>query len=44
MRWLDSLHLSTELAGSPKRCVHIGDRESDTIELFCLTQEQGFTF
>jgi hypothetical protein len=26
MRWLDNLHLSTELAGAPERCVHIGDR------------------
>ncbi|MFC0281415.1 hypothetical protein ACFFJM_16610, partial [Falsigemmobacter intermedius] len=27
MRWLDNLRLSTELAGAPERCVHVGDRE-----------------
>ncbi|MCL7931768.1 IS4 family transposase, partial [Halomonas sp. ATCHA] len=34
MRWLDNLQRSTELASSPARCVHIGDRESDIFELF----------
>jgi hypothetical protein len=44
MRWLDNLRLSTELAGSPERCVHIGDRESDIFELFCLAQKVGTHF
>ncbi|QEA38185.1 IS4 family transposase [Pistricoccus aurantiacus] len=44
MRWLDNLRCSTELAGSPERCVHIGDRESDIFELFCLAQDLGTYF
>src|SRR5690606_36470670 len=44
MRWLDNLRLSTELAGEPERCVHIGDRESDIYELYCLAQELGTNF
>jgi len=44
MRWLDNLRRSTELAGSPDRCVHIGDRESDIFELFCLAQDPGTRF
>lgn len=44
IRWLDNLRLSTELAGSPERCVHIGDRESDIFEFFCLAQELGTYF
>ncbi|WKV92337.1 transposase DNA-binding-containing protein [Halomonas sp. HAL1] len=44
MRWLDNLQRSTELAGSPERCVHIGDRESDIFELFCLAQDLGTYF
>lgn len=44
MRWLDNLRLSTELAGAPKRCVHIGDRESDIYELYCLAEELGTNF
>mgnify|MGYP002026946750 FL=1 len=44
MRWLDNLQRSTELAGSPERCVHIGDRESDIFELFCLAQDLGTHF
>ena len=27
-----------------KRCVHVGDRESDIYELYCLAQELGTTF
>ena len=34
---------STELLGDPKRCVHIGDRESDIYESFCLAQELKHT-
>lgn len=44
MRWLDNLRLSTELAGAPERCVHIGDRESDIYELYCLAEELGTGF
>ena len=44
MRWLDNLRLSTELAGVPERCVHVGDRESDIYELFCLAQDLGTRF
>lgn len=35
IRWLDNLKQSITLLGSPERCVHIGDRESDIYELFC---------
>ena len=41
IRWLDNLSQSTELLGRPERCVHIGDRESDIYELFCMAQELG---
>jgi hypothetical protein len=44
MRWLDTLRLSTELAGVPERCVHVGDRESDIYELYCLAEELGTSF
>ena len=44
MRWLDNMRLSTDLIGAPERCVHIGDRESDIYELFCLAQELGTSF
>ena len=44
MRWLDNLRLSSELAGAPERCVHVGDRESDIYELYCLAEELGTGF
>jgi len=44
MRWLDNLRRSTELAGAPERCVHIGDRESDIFELYSLAQDLGTNF
>jgi hypothetical protein len=44
MRWLDNLRLSTELTGVPERCVHVGDRESDIYELYCLSEELGTGF
>ena len=44
MRWLDNLRLSTELTGAPERCVHIGDRESDIYELYCLAEDLGTSF
>ena len=44
MRWLDGVRQSTELLGAPHRLVHIGDRESDIYELFCLAEELGTKF
>lgn len=44
IRWLENLRQSTELLGDPARCVHLGDRESDIYELFCLAQEIGTHF
>lgn len=44
MRWLDNLRLSTQLTGAPDRCVHIGDRESDIYELYCLADELRTSF
>ena len=35
---------SAALLDEPERCVHIGDRESDIYELFCLAQELGTHF
>ncbi len=43
-RWLENLRQSTRLLGAPKRCVHIGDRESDIYELFCAAREEGTHF
>src|SRR5664279_244364 len=44
VRWLDNLRQSTALLDDPGRCVHIGDRESDIYELFCLAQQIGTHF
>lgn len=44
VRWLDNLRQSIERLGQPERCIHIGDRESDIYELYCLTQELGAHF
>ena len=44
VRWLDNLRQSIELIGAPERCVHIGDRESDIYELFCLARDLGTNF
>ena len=44
IRWLDNLKQSTSLLGDAARCVHIGDRESDIYELFCMAQEAGTKF
>lgn len=43
-RWLDGLRRSSALIGKPERCVHIGDRESDIYELFCVAEEVGTHF
>jgi hypothetical protein len=39
IRWLENIRQSTALLNDPDRCVHIGDRESDIYELFCLARE-----
>ena len=44
IRWLENMNQSTELLGNPSRCVHIGDRESDIYELFCLAEEETTHF
>ncbi len=44
IRWLENLRQSTELLDDPGRCIHIGDRESDIYELFCLAEEVGTHF
>ena len=43
IRWLENLQQSTQLA-NPDRCIHIGDRESDIYELFCVAKEKGTHF
>ena len=35
---------STKLLNNPNRCVHIGDRESDIYELFCVAKEENTHF
>lgn len=44
IRWLENLRQSIELLGDPARCIHVGDRESDIFELYCLAQELGTHF
>jgi len=43
-RWLENLRQSIALVGTPERCVHVADRESDIYELFCLAQDLGARF
>jgi len=43
IRWLENLQQSTQLV-NPERCIHIGDRESDIYELFCLAAEENTHF
>jgi hypothetical protein len=43
-RWLETVRQSTELLNDPGRCVHIGDRESDIYDLFCLARQLGTHF
>jgi hypothetical protein len=38
IRWLENLKQPTALFQDPRRCVHIGDCESDIYELFCTAQ------
>jgi hypothetical protein len=44
IRWLENLRHSIDLLGRPDRCIHVGDRESDIYELYCLSQELGTHF
>ncbi len=44
VRWPDNLRQSIECLGRPERCIHVGDRESDIFELYCLTQDLGTHF
>jgi Transposase DNA-binding/Transposase Tn5 dimerisation domain len=43
VRWLENLQQTTELV-TPERCIHIGDRESDIYELFCLAKTERSHF
>lgn len=43
-RWRENLRQSTALLKCPERCVHIGDRESDIYELYCLASELNTHF
>jgi Transposase DDE domain len=44
VRWLENLKQATELLDDARRCVHIGDRESDIFELFCAAEENRTWF
>jgi hypothetical protein len=41
---LENLKESTQLLNKPERCIHIGDRESDIYELFCLAKKEKTHF
>jgi hypothetical protein len=43
-RWLENLRQSMALLGRPERYIHVGDRESDIYELFCLAEDLGTNF
>ena len=44
IKWLENMRQSTALLNRPAECIHIGDRESDIFELFCLGEELGTKF
>ncbi|HUD15446.1 MAG TPA: transposase DNA-binding-containing protein [Terracidiphilus sp.] len=44
VRWIENLRQATGTLADPRRCVHIGDRESDIWEMFCAAQEEGTHF
>jgi hypothetical protein len=44
IRWLENVKNTIELLGDPKRCIHIGDRENDIYEFFCLANELKTNF
>lgn len=43
-RWVENVRQATELLKEPERCVHIGDRESDIYELFCMAEHENTRF
>ena len=43
-RWIENLKQSTKQLNDPKRCVHIGDRESDIYELYCSAKRLNTHF
>jgi len=43
-RWLENLRQSTALLKQSERCIHVGDRESDIYELFCLAHDLKTNF
>ncbi len=43
-RWLENMEKSTKLFSDHDRCIHIGDRENDIYEFFCLTKKLGTHF
>lgn len=43
-RWLRNLQQSTVRFNDPDRCIHVGARESDIYELFCIAKELGTHF
>lgn len=44
VRWLENFRQSIELLGQPARFIHVGDRESDIFELYCLTARSRLAF
>ena len=44
MRWLSGLETATILIGTLERLVHVGDREADIFEFFCLAARLGTHF
>lgn len=44
IRWLENLEATTSLFNNDKRCVHVGDRESDIYELLCLANQVNTNF
>ena len=44
IRWLENMRQATACLNRPQDGVHIGDRESDIFELFCLAGELGTSF
>lgn len=44
IRWLENVEESTNRLNDSRRCVHIGDRESDIYELFSTAQEANTFF
>ena len=40
----ENLRQSIDRLGQRDRCIHVGDRESDIFELYCLAKELGTHF